>query len=258
MKLSAVLSDLGQTLLDYGPAARWPEFRLQRMEALYPLARELWGEIGLPAAEFGRAIGGGIQTDELRAREHRGLSRPFSERLCEALAAIGVTADEPSLARFGDAFSEPVRSWPRPYPETRLALERLRALGLRMAIITNAPWDTPGSLLHQDLVRWDLDGFFDAFVGSGEVPWRKPHPEFMWAAARALGVSPSECLVIGDNLMADVGGARAAGMRSVWMNRDGGVAPTDAPQPDWVARSLRDAVGVVEAGWHAPGAHAGR
>ena len=36
--------------------------------------------------------------------------------------------------------------------------------------------------------------------------------------ARALEVSPEECLMIGDRLIDDVSGALAAGMRAIWKN----------------------------------------
>jgi HAD superfamily hydrolase (TIGR01509 family) len=52
-------------------------------------------------------------------------------------------------------------------------------------------------------------------VASGENggPTRlKPHPDGMLRAARALGVEPSRCLVIGDRDDADGAAARAAGM----------------------------------------------
>jgi FMN phosphatase YigB (HAD superfamily) len=122
----------------------------------------------------------------------------------------------------------------------------LRARGIPLAIITNSPWDTPARLLRRDLQQWDCDGFFDAFICSGEVPWRKPNPAFMRAAADALAVPPAECLVVGDSLENDIAGARAAEMRSVWINPAGAAAPADGPQPDWTARALTDVVTWVK------------
>jgi len=245
MRFAAVLFDLGYTLLDYGPPGRWSDFRTQRMEQLHPLAVELWGEIELSAQEFGQRVGSALQTDEMRALEHGGLSLPFAERMRAALAGIGLAPGQEQLGRFMEAFHQPIRDWPRPYPDTEQSLAELRSLGLSLAIITNAPWDAPGPMLSADLERWGLRGFFAAFIGSGEVPWRKPNPEFMWAAAKALAVPPPRCLVVGDNPSADIAGARAAGMCCVWMNRDGQVFPPEAPRPDWVAQSLRQVVEVV-------------
>lgn len=56
---------------------------------------------------------------------------------------------------------------------------------------------------------------FDAVIASGEVGGPsalKPSPIGYLAAASALGVTPEECLVIGDRLDADGAAAKAAGM----------------------------------------------
>ena len=245
-RFAAVLFDLGGTLLDYGPQTRWAEFRLRRMEELHGLVCGLAGDLDLSAAELGRRLGEAIQTEEMRALERSGRALPLAERLRTALAGVGVEADCRQVQRLVQVFCQPIRSWPRPFAESPQTLARLRELGARMAIITNAPWDSPGRFLHADLERWGLAGHFGAFVSSGDVPWRKPNPQFMWAAAKALGVAPEACLVVGDTLAADVAGARAAGMAALWVNRAGGPAPADGPQPDWTAASLEEVVKVVE------------
>jgi len=245
MPFSAVLFDLGQTLLDYGPHQRWPEFRIQRMTELYPLVTQMCGATRLSAEEFGQVAGSGIQTDEMRAAEHRGLSVPFRSRLQQALAVAGITPEDGQVERLTEAFNEPVRAWPKPFPETESVLRELRSLGIDLAIITNSPWDTPSEALYSDLARYGLRDMFSAFIGSGEVPWRKPNPEFMWAAASELRVASECCLVVGDNIMADIGGARAAGMRSAWVSRDGAAAPPGAARPDWTVKSLAEVLAIV-------------
>jgi putative hydrolase of the HAD superfamily len=54
---------------------------------------------------------------------------------------------------------------------------------------------------------------------SGDVPWAKPNPEFFFAAARELSLTPEDCVVVGDTLHADIAGANAAGIRSIWIDR---------------------------------------
>jgi FMN phosphatase YigB (HAD superfamily) len=45
----------------------------------------------------------------------------------------------------------------------------------------------------------------------------------------ALGLAAHEVLHVGDSLTADVAGARAAGIRTAWINRHGHAAPHDLP-----------------------------
>ncbi len=54
---------------------------------------------------------------------------------------------------------------------------------------------------------------------SEEMGIRKPRAEIFEAMAQALDVSPQEILHVGDNLEADVAGADALGMTTVWLTR---------------------------------------
>jgi HAD superfamily hydrolase (TIGR01509 family) len=244
--IRAVLFDLGNTLLEYAQHGHWREFLSRRLEEMQPLVCGLCSATKPPADFVTRtveAIG-----ERPRELERSGRSWHFADRLRAGLGAVGMCADDDALARLTDAFYEPIRAGTRPYPETREALDRLRALGVKQAIITNSPWDRPARLLRGDLDQWGLADHFDAFICSGEVPWRKPNPSFMQAAADALGVMPAECLVVGDILEVDIAGAQAAAMPSVWVNREGGSAPPDGPQPTWVAAELTEVVGIVARG----------
>ena len=239
MTIRAILFDLGNTLLEYAQAGRWREFRLKRLEEMYPAVREELGVIGISAGEFAASMGEVIGGEKARAIEASGRSWHFAERLREGLAAVGLRADESALERLTGIFYEPIRAGTKPYPETREMLGRLRSLGTKLAIITNSPWDTPGRLLRGDLERWGLAGFFQAFICSGDVPWRKPNPAFMLAAAAALGVSAKDCLGVGDSPETDIAGARAAGMRSAWVNREGRPQREGGSGPDFVIGDLR-------------------
>jgi phosphoglycolate phosphatase len=76
-------------------------------------------------------------------------------------------------------------------------------------VVTNKPVEFAQAVLH----RLGLSPFFVAVVGGDSLPERKPSPEPLFEAARLCGVSPQECLVIGDSPV-DIIAARAAGMSS--------------------------------------------
>ena len=246
MAFRAVLFDLGQTLLEYPGNTHefWREFLEQRLAAMHPLFQEMAGAIDGDTQSFvERAMD--IVWPE-RKINMSGKSWHFGERMRALLAACGrEECTDGECQRLTEAFYEPIGAATKRYPETLGVLEALRQSGTRMAIISNAPWDVPGRLLRADMRRWEIERFFDVFVTSGEVPWRKPHPEFMWAAARELGVEPETCLVVGDSLKADIAGARAAGMRCVWVNRDGLAGGDEA---DWVVCDLQRAMDVMRPG----------
>ena len=64
-----------------------------------------------------------------------------------------------------------------------------------------------------------LDGLFDVVVVSGAVNKRKPSPEIFNRTLKALGVSAAETLFVGDTMDADIEGAKAVGMKTVYIKR---------------------------------------
>ncbi|HEX6621666.1 MAG TPA: HAD-IA family hydrolase [Solirubrobacteraceae bacterium] len=108
----------------------------------------------------------------------------------------------------------------RAYPEVPAALERLRARGARLAVVSN--WDVS---LHDVLERTGLRGLVDAVVISAELGIAKPDPAIFRAALERLGATAAEAMHVGDSVEADVAGARAAGLEAVLVVRDGAQAP---------------------------------
>ncbi len=234
----AVLFDLGYTLLDYSLESTWREFLPARLEEIHPLVRAEAEGVPISADEFASAAARMIGGERAREIEQSGRSCHFADRLRAALAAAGASCDDDALGRLTAAFCEPIRAASSLYAETEETLEALCDAGTRLAIVSNTYWDVPGRFVRGDMERWEIDGYFQAMIFSGDVPWRKPNPEFMLAAARELDVEPEECLVVGDSLKADIAGARAAGMRSVWINREGVPLSAGEPRPDWIITTL--------------------
>jgi HAD superfamily hydrolase (TIGR01662 family) len=246
MAFRAVLFDLGQTLLEYPGNTHefWRRYLEEQLGGMRGLLNDMGAQVEDTADAFAeRAMR--IVWPERRINMS-GRSWHFCERMRALLGAYGrQQCTDEECGALTDAFYKPIAEATRRYPEALKVLEALTDQGIRMAIISNAPWDVPGRLLRADMRRWDIEEFFDAFVMSGDMPWRKPNPEFMWTAARYLGVTPDECLVVGDSLRADIEGAKAAGMRSVWINREGRCPSAGQPQPDWTFAGLKEVARIL-------------
>ncbi|MDL9980796.1 HAD family hydrolase [Microbacterium sp. ASV49] len=154
-----------------------------------------------------------------------------------SLAQVGVTdataateAFELHTALEGNAFAL--------YPEAMDVLAALRDRGIRTAVITNGP----SGLQRSKLMAVDLAEGFDAVLVSGEVGIQKPDAAIFALAVERLGVSPGEALHIGDNQVADVGGARGAGLTAVWIDRNGAAL---ASEPHHVVDDLRGLLPLV-------------
>ncbi|MGH3019037.1 MAG: TIGR01458 family HAD-type hydrolase [Gaiellaceae bacterium] len=81
----------------------------------------------------------------------------------------------------------------------------------------------------------------------------KPSRAFFEAALAELGASPSEAVMVGDDVEADVGGAKAAGLRAILVRtgkfRERTLAAAE-PKPDAVVDSVAEVPGFLrEQGW---------
>ena len=77
-----------------------------------------------------------------------------------------------------------------------------------------------------------FDHHFEVFVSAREHGHAKPDAPIFHATCERLGRAPAEVLHIGDDPLLDVAGARLAGLRSCWINREKQRWPANLPRPD--------------------------
>lgn len=85
----------------------------------------------------------------------------------------------------------------------------LYSRGYRLGIISNLIGENEiGDWLRAD----GLDRYFSAVILSPVCHIRKPDPEMYLIGCREMGLEPSECASVADNLNRDITGAKAAGI----------------------------------------------
>ena len=142
------------------------------------------------------------------------------------LRRLGVVAD---AAPYVDLFFQ-VTTKVELYPE---ALEVLNALGpVRSAIVSNAD--------HEHVAAWKFKWPVQFVLISEAVQAYKPDPLVFRRALQQLGLEPHEVLHVGDSDIDDVGGAKAAGLRVAWLNRNGRPRRPQVPAPDYEIRDLTE------------------
>jgi putative hydrolase of the HAD superfamily len=117
-----------------------------------------------------------------------------------------------------------------PYPDAAPALRQLRSLGLKLVCVSN--WDCS---LGAVLERCGLAAHLDGAISSAEAGARKPDPAIFDPALALAGCTPEEALHVGDTREEDLDAARAAGIRALLIDREGG---GDIAGLDEVAASL--------------------
>ncbi|MCG2633902.1 MAG: HAD-IA family hydrolase [Gammaproteobacteria bacterium] len=95
-----------------------------------------------------------------------------------------------------------------------------------------------------DLQRVGLDHLFRFSIRAVEIGCAKPDRALFEAAATEAGCSAEAMVHVGDDLHADVFGARQAGMRGVWVNRQGQSRSREL-EVDAEVRTLADIPGLI-------------
>ena len=114
-------------------------------------------------------------------------------------------------------YYEHICDFARPNEDCMEVVKKLRAEGIKTAIVTNITADRLDSQRHK-VSSMNLAPFFDAIVYSGELGIHKPDKGIFDHAAKLLGVTNEECLFVGDDPTSDVAGAFNAGMEVVWID----------------------------------------
>jgi putative hydrolase of the HAD superfamily len=106
-----------------------------------------------------------------------------------------------------------------PRPGIKSALEYLKKRGLAMAIVTNgkSPFQERNTRSLSEYV------FFDSIFVSESIGIRKPDKAIFHLACESLQAEVSASVFVGDNPIADVEGAKQAGMKTIYVPTDNSV-----------------------------------
>lgn len=171
----------------------------------------------------------------------RGRELPTIERFERLLARLEVAPDAALALRLTNVHMGLLSGLARTPPHHAAVLARLRER-YRLGLCSN--------FSHAPAARAILDGAgltasLDAIVISHEHGLRKPRAEIFESVLLELDVAPEDAIHVGDNLDADVAGANAAGLRTVWITRcvrdlDAVLAKHRGPAPTWQVGDLAE------------------
>ncbi len=101
-------------------------------------------------------------------------------------------------------------------PETAAALHRL-AGRFRLMLVSNI-W-APKARWLRAFREAGVDHLFEGMVFSSDGPWVKPHPMLFRKALAILDLPPRAAVVVGDDPLRDMHGARRAGLGCIMVGR---------------------------------------
>lgn len=122
------------------------------------------------------------------------------------------------------------------YPYVTETLEKLRAAGVNLGIVTTKM--RPG--VEMGLALTGLDEIIDTVITLGDVTHAKPHPEPVQKGMEALGGDAATTLMVGDNAH-DIEAGKNAGVQTAgvaWAHK--GRDHLAAYEPDYMLEDMRD------------------
>ena len=135
---------------------------------------------------------------------------------------------------------------PTPHEAALPVLEQVKAMGLRVGLISNTGM-TPGVAFRQFLDQHGMLKYFDALTFSDEVKLAKPSPEIFLMTLRGLGTTPNQSVHVGDHVQNDVVGAKRAGLKAIWIEGfyERGDISIPYSEPDVAVSGLGEVTGAV-------------
>lgn len=118
------------------------------------------------------------------------------------------TTPEAAMARLERQIYE---KWERvlaaipPYPGVREAVEEIRRMGAKTAVLSDFP-------VHRKLEFLGMEGLWDVAFSAEETGYLKPNPEPFEELVSRLGLAPSQILYVGNSYRYDVIGSKRAGL----------------------------------------------
>ena len=209
--VKAVLFDMFDTLMliekDHG-------FYSPSLHAAYEFLASRGVSVGFEEFEGAYVM----ERDALYAIAEANLEEPhFNVRIAGALKRLGYDYDASDALVVGatSAFCDRFMTYVRLDGDAETVLKKLH-VRYKLGIVSN--YAIPECVISL-LEKHGLDKLFDVIIVSGAVNKRKPHPEIFRKALKELGVDAAETVFVGDTLDADVRGAKAVGMKTIYLER---------------------------------------
>ncbi|MBO0779871.1 MAG: HAD family hydrolase [Ktedonobacteraceae bacterium] len=240
MPVHAIIFDLGGTLIDWPD---WDDDAPRRWRLAYAyfaqrLPRRDWPE---PAA-FTQAMRDAELAHWEGVRE-RCTSGTATDLVRDGFDRLGVQVSEQEVMTVLDGYAHAISDWSIIFPDSVPTLLELRKRGYRLGLLSNTWWASEWH--NADLALHGLDALLDVVVYTSELPHSKPHPQVFYSVTERLGVTPRECMMVGDRLDADIKGGQEVGMRTVWKKPEHPWPSSIEVTPDAVITDLSELLSLL-------------
>lgn len=234
MTIKGVLFDFGGTLVQ--PKQPWPEMRKAATKASYMFLKEKG--LNMSLREYGKMNASIFKRyAEIEASEDRDIpdELKYRELMDHLFPSLRARERVRLAAEANDIFWGVVAKAHTPSIHVLSCLARLRLMGLRMAVVSN---HHNHKALDMMLKLFKMRSYFKAVIASEKVGVRKPNPKIFRICLAKLGIGESQSIFVGDSLLYDIVGAKAAGLTSILYLENDPVELTNPRDKDGVETTI--------------------
>ncbi len=198
------------------------------VHSVIALCEQLWPGKGTALSQLWRSKQLEYTWQRSLMRRYEDFARVTEAALRYACTALGLQIDEERRGRLMDAYRTLAT-----FPEVASALAELRAMKLRLAILSNG---SP-AMLRPLVANAGLRGLIGTVISVDQRKIYKPAPAVYRLAVQRLSVTKAAIGFVSSNCW-DACGAKSFGFRTFWIDR--GSAPVDelGAAPDHVIKGL--------------------
>jgi len=230
--MRAITFDLWGTLFHDKPGRL--EFMLKERVALTQSILDSYG-FDIPKERIEEAFH--VSGEEIVKIRKRGYDLDTPEQTRLLLSHLGRNPSHELVFDLEKKLSEMTLAYPPVLaPQTKEVLSFLFPK-TKIGLISNTG-RTPGRILRRILENLGILHLFCCLIFSNEVGLWKPNPQIFFCAAKCLKANPGDIIHVGDDLEADILGAKGAGMKAAFLG--------ESLKADFCLKSLSDIVEVWE------------
>lgn len=202
MKIKVVFFDAGETLLYRNPSLSTIAYRFLKKNKINIMKEEIEKFISDSANEMKKIV---IKAKLSDSEKWDIFIRKFFKKI-KVKDEIIIENVREKLKK-GTSF--------RPFKEVFKVFDFLKKSRIKIGIISNAPVE-----LKDILKRTGILKKIDYLIISEEVGYEKPNKKIFEYALKKAKITPGECIYVGDNYIADICGAKKAGIKPIWILRN--------------------------------------
>ena len=168
--------------------------------------------------------------EELRRDSHEAFPEIRIEEVFRALfEEKGIAPDEPLVRHAGQFFRILSMDFIRLYDGTEEMLSAVKESGRKIYLLSNAQ----RIFTEYEMNALGITKYFDGIFISSDEGCKKPDLKFFRKLIDTCGIDPERAVMVGNDGICDIEGAKRAGLGTVYVHSD--ISPAeDAPDADYV------------------------